>query len=173
MQLSTSFFCCPDQLLKMQIATSSFPSRLLCGLLEPSCNVSRRPHVRHRQHHIPTTVQQQQQQAHTGVAAAPAAGEASTSAAPLQQQQLPADIDPEQLLTNLYRTTNYTQLAAFVQSQEAVFLHTPFSVYGLLHAVQLRDTLAFDKIGEGSLASEEAVIQQFELVRGVCWQRGQ
>jgi hypothetical protein len=59
-----------------------------------------------------------------------------------------------------------------VQSQEAVFLHTPFCVYGLLHAVQLRDTLAFDKIGEGSLASEEAVIQQFELVGGVCGSGG-
>lgn len=78
---------------------------------------------------------------------------------------MPIDVDPQELLANLSRTTTYTQLAAFVRSQQAVFLHTPLCVYALLHAVQLRDTLSFDKMGQGSLSSEEAVMQQFDLVR--------
>lgn len=102
-----------------------------------------------------------QQQARTAVATR--AAEAPPGAT-LQQQELPVGIDPEVVLNNLSRCTNYTQLAALVQSQQEVFLQTPLCVYALLHAVQLRDTLSFEKIGQGSLASEEAVLQQFELV---------
>lgn len=97
--------------------------------------------------------------------AAAAAAQQAASAAGLQQQQLPEGVDPQQLLSNLSRITTYTQLSAFVKSQSEVFLHTPLCVYAILHAVQLRDTLSFDRIGRGSLASEEAVIQQLELVR--------
>lgn len=92
------------------------------------------------------------------------AAAAAGAGAPLQEQQLPDGVDPQQIIANLSRITNYSQLAAFVQSQQAAFLQTPLCVYALLHAVQLRDTLSFDKIGQGSLVSEEQVLEQFALV---------
>jgi hypothetical protein len=97
----------------------------------------------------------------------PAAAAAATAAS-IKQQPLSDGVDPQALLQTLSQTKNYTQLAAFVHSQQEVFLQTPLCVYAILHAVQLRDTLSFDKIGQGSLASEEAVLQQFELVSVLC-----
>lgn len=123
------------------------------------CCKSQKQQLKNSRQHLPRTL----------TAAAAASGEASAaaaaSAAGRQQQPLPEGVDPEQLLSTLSRITTYTQLSAFVQSQSEVFLHTPLCVYAILHAVQLRDTLSFDRIGRGSLASEEAVIQQLELVR--------
>jgi hypothetical protein len=59
----------------------------------------------------------------------------------LQRQEVVVDRDPQQLLGTLEATRSYAQLAAFVRSQEAAFLHTPLCVYALLHAVSLRGTL--------------------------------
>lgn len=86
------------------------------------------------------------------------------------QQQSPSvqfngDIEPQQLLAALTSTKSYTQLAAFVQSQSDVFLHSPLCVYALLHAVQLRDTLSDEQLGKGSLATEHKVLQQMAMVR--------
>jgi hypothetical protein len=93
---------------------------------------------------------------------------ARTAAA--QQEQPPVDYDeelqPEQLLAALSQTRTYNQLAAFVQSQPAAFLQSPLCVYALLHAVQLRDTLSDEQLGKGSLATEDKVLQQMEMVRG-------
>jgi hypothetical protein len=164
--------------MQQQIAAAQLPSsahhyRLLCQ--------ARASHVIRKFHTLPTQWQSRrplsctagtlQQQARTAVAAG--AGAAEAPGATLQQQELPDGIDPDVVLANLSRCTNYTQLAALVQSQQEVFLQTPLCVYALLHAVQLRDTLSFEKIGQGSLASEEAVLQQFELVRmPLQWQCG-
>jgi hypothetical protein len=95
---------------------------------------------------------------------------AARTAAAAQQQQsqtdYDADLQPQQLLAALSQTRSYSQLAAFVQSQAAAFLQSPLCVYALLHAVQLRDTLSDDQLGKGSLATEDKVLQQMEMVRG-------
>lgn len=76
------------------------------------------------------------------------------------------DTDPDALLGILRSTKNYTQLAAYIKSQQQVFLKSPLCVYALLHAVQLRDTISEDNFGKGYLSSEDKILQHMELVRG-------
>jgi hypothetical protein len=91
-----------------------------------------------------------------------------TAAAQQEQAQVEYDeeLQPQQLLAALSQTRSYSQLAAFVQSQPAAFLQSPLCVYALLHAVQLRDTLSDEQLGKGSLATEDKVLQQMEMVSG-------
>lgn len=94
---------------------------------------------------------------------------AARTAAAAQQQQPEIDytdeeLQPQQLLAAMSATRSYSQLSAFVQSQAGVFLGSPLCVYALLHAVQLRGTLSDEAVGKGSLATEDKVLAQMELV---------
>lgn len=86
------------------------------------------------------------------------------SAPPTDSIVIENDIDPDKLLGILRSTKNYTQLAAYVKSQQQVFLQSPLCVYALLHAVQLRDTISDENIGKGYLSSEDKILQHMELV---------
>ena len=112
---------------------------------------SARPHeTRHQQYSrtVVTSAAQQQQ------------------AAPTQQPSyvIDSELDPQKLLGTLNSTKNYTQLAAYVKSQQQVFLHSPLCVYAILHAVQLKNTISEDKFGTGNLSTEDKVLQQMETV---------
>lgn len=101
-----------------------------------------------------------------------AAAAAAAAAEQHQQQQQPRPpLEDEQqgqaLLAALSSTSSYGQLAALVRSQPGPLLHSPLVVYSLLHAVALRDTIADERLGTGSLASEEAVLAQLALVSGL------
>eukprot|EP00883_Tetradesmus_obliquus_P008145 jgi/Sobl393_1/18834/SZX65233.1 len=98
---------------------------------------------------------------------------AARTAAAAQQQQPEIDntddeeLQPQQLLAAMSATRSYSQLSAFVQSQAGVFLGSPLCVYALLHAVQLRGTLSDEAVGKGSLATEDKVLAQMELVESL------
>lgn len=96
--------------------------------------------------------------------ATPAAPQQHAPPAPQTSYVVDSNVDPQRFLGTLNSTKNYAQLAAFVKSQQQVFLHSPLCVYAILHAVQLKDTISDDKFGKGNLTTEDKVLQQMETV---------